>query len=91
VIGFDPDTHEATLVSLHPGVRLEEVLENTVSLARSQNLPRRRCPMQKRSACSGKKSTLRVFIWKQVCEGTRANRRFVIVHSVLCHFCRMRR
>jgi glutaconate CoA-transferase subunit B len=29
VIGFDPDTHEATLVSLHPVVRLEEVLENT--------------------------------------------------------------
>jgi acyl CoA:acetate/3-ketoacid CoA transferase beta subunit len=29
VIGFDPQTHEATLVSLHPVVRLEEVLENT--------------------------------------------------------------
>ena len=29
VIGFDPGTHEATLVSLHPVVRLEEVLENT--------------------------------------------------------------
>ena len=29
VIGFDPDTHAATLLSLHPVVRLEEVLENT--------------------------------------------------------------
>src|SRR5215831_7443868 len=29
VIGFDPDTHAATLVSLHPVVRLEDVLENT--------------------------------------------------------------
>ena len=29
VIGFDPDTHAATLVSLHPIVRLEDVLENT--------------------------------------------------------------
>jgi glutaconate CoA-transferase subunit B len=29
VIGFDPDTHSATLLSLHPVVRLEEVLENT--------------------------------------------------------------
>src|SRR5438874_4166134 len=29
VIGFDRDTHSATLLSLHPVVRLEEVLENT--------------------------------------------------------------
>jgi glutaconate CoA-transferase, subunit B len=29
VIGFDPDTHAATLVSLHPVVELEEVLEST--------------------------------------------------------------
>ena len=29
VIGFDPDTHSATLLSLHPMVRLEEVVENT--------------------------------------------------------------
>jgi len=29
VIGFDRDTHSATLLSLHPIVRLEEVLENT--------------------------------------------------------------
>ena len=29
VIGFDPDTHSAVLLSLHPVVRLEEVLENT--------------------------------------------------------------
>jgi glutaconate CoA-transferase subunit B len=29
VIGFDPESHEATLLSLHPVVRLEEVLENT--------------------------------------------------------------
>ena len=40
VIGFDPDTHEATLVSLHPGVRLEEVLENTgFRLHVPKNLP----------------------------------------------------
>ena len=29
VIGFDPLTHEATLISLHPVVTLEEVLEKT--------------------------------------------------------------
>jgi glutaconate CoA-transferase subunit B len=29
VIGFDPDTHAATLVSLHPVVELEAALENT--------------------------------------------------------------
>ena len=29
VLGFDPHTHSATLVSLHPFVRLEEVVENT--------------------------------------------------------------
>ena len=29
VIGFDPDTHSATLLSLHPMVGLEEVLEKT--------------------------------------------------------------
>jgi len=29
VIGFDRETHSATLLSLHPIVRLEEVLENT--------------------------------------------------------------
>jgi glutaconate CoA-transferase subunit B len=29
VIGFAPDTHAATLLSLHPMVGLEEVLENT--------------------------------------------------------------
>jgi len=29
VLGFDPKTHEATLVSLHPGVRLETLIENT--------------------------------------------------------------
>ena len=29
MIGFDRDTHSATLLSLHPVVRLEEVLENT--------------------------------------------------------------
>ena len=29
VIGFDPDTHAATLLSLHPMVGLEEVLEKT--------------------------------------------------------------
>ena len=29
VLGFDPKTHEASLLSLHPGVRLEQVLENT--------------------------------------------------------------
>lgn len=29
VLGFDPVTHSATLLSLHPGVRLEEMLENT--------------------------------------------------------------
>jgi glutaconate CoA-transferase subunit B len=29
VIGFDPDTHAATLLSLHPMVGLEEVLERT--------------------------------------------------------------
>src|ERR1043165_6844199 len=40
VIGFDPDTHEATLVSLHPVVRLEEVLENTgFRLHVPKNLP----------------------------------------------------
>src|SRR6185295_2471632 len=40
VIGFDPDTHEATLVSLHPAVRLEEVLENTgFRLHVPKNLP----------------------------------------------------
>ena len=29
VLGFDPNTHEALLLSLHPGIRLEQVLENT--------------------------------------------------------------
>ena len=29
VLGFDPETHSATLVSLHPAVRLEDVVENT--------------------------------------------------------------
>ena len=29
VLGFDPDTRSATLVSLHPAVRLEEVVGNT--------------------------------------------------------------
>lgn len=29
VIGFDPQTHAATLVSMHPAARLEDVLENT--------------------------------------------------------------
>ena len=29
VLGFDPETHSAALLSLHPGVRLEEVVENT--------------------------------------------------------------
>src|SRR5712691_4174031 len=29
VIGFDPDTHAATLLSLHPVARLEDVVENT--------------------------------------------------------------
>ena len=29
VIGFDPDTHSASLVSLHPQTRLEDVVENT--------------------------------------------------------------
>jgi glutaconate CoA-transferase subunit B len=29
VIGFDPHTHAATLVSLHPVARLEDVMENT--------------------------------------------------------------
>src|SRR3990172_4443636 len=29
VLGFDPETHAAALLSLHPGVRLEEVVENT--------------------------------------------------------------
>ena len=29
VLGFDPLTHSATLVSLHPGNRVEEVVENT--------------------------------------------------------------
>ncbi|HXJ17228.1 MAG TPA: CoA-transferase [Candidatus Polarisedimenticolia bacterium] len=29
VLGFDPNTHSACLVSLHPGTRLEEVIENT--------------------------------------------------------------
>src|SRR5215471_8915560 len=40
VIGFDRDTHEATLVSLHPGGSLEEVLENTgFRLHVPKNLP----------------------------------------------------
>ena len=40
VIGFDPETHEATLVSLHPVVRLEEVVENTgFSLHVPKDLP----------------------------------------------------
>jgi glutaconate CoA-transferase, subunit B len=40
VIGFDPDTHEATLVSLHPVARLEEVVENTgFRLHVPKNLP----------------------------------------------------
>jgi glutaconate CoA-transferase subunit B len=29
VLGFDPETHSATLVSVHPHVRLEDVVENT--------------------------------------------------------------
>lgn len=29
VLGFDPGTHLASLVSLHPGVALEDVIENT--------------------------------------------------------------
>jgi len=29
VIGFDPDTHSATLVSVHPHVRVEDVVKNT--------------------------------------------------------------
>jgi acyl CoA:acetate/3-ketoacid CoA transferase beta subunit len=29
VIGFDTVTHAATLISLHPGVQIEEVIENT--------------------------------------------------------------
>jgi len=29
VLGFDPNTHSATLVSLHPLARLEDVVENT--------------------------------------------------------------
>jgi glutaconate CoA-transferase subunit B len=29
VIGFDPQTHEATLVSVHPAVRLEDLLQDT--------------------------------------------------------------
>jgi len=29
VLGFDPETHSASLVSLHPQVRLEDVVENT--------------------------------------------------------------
>ena len=29
VIGFDPETHSAALLSLHPTARLDEVLENT--------------------------------------------------------------
>jgi acyl CoA:acetate/3-ketoacid CoA transferase beta subunit len=29
VIGFDPQTHAATLVSVHPVVQLEDVLQDT--------------------------------------------------------------
>jgi acyl CoA:acetate/3-ketoacid CoA transferase beta subunit len=29
VLGFDPQTHAVSLLSLHPGVRLEELIENT--------------------------------------------------------------
>jgi len=29
VIGFDTQTHEATLVSVHPAVRLEDVVQET--------------------------------------------------------------
>jgi glutaconate CoA-transferase subunit B len=29
VLGFDPQTHAASLLSLHPGVRVEELIENT--------------------------------------------------------------
>jgi len=29
VLGFDRDTHAVTLVSLHPGIQLEELVENT--------------------------------------------------------------
>ncbi len=29
VLGFDPDTHSASLVSLHPGIRMEELMEKT--------------------------------------------------------------
>jgi len=29
VLGFDSATHSATLVSVHPQVRLEDVVENT--------------------------------------------------------------
>ena len=40
VIGFDPETHAATLVSLHPVVRLEDVLRETgFPLHIPKNLP----------------------------------------------------
>ncbi len=29
VLGFDPDTHSACVLSLHPGIQLEELIENT--------------------------------------------------------------
>lgn len=29
VLGFDPKTHSASLLSLHPGIRVEELIENT--------------------------------------------------------------
>jgi glutaconate CoA-transferase, subunit B len=29
VLGFDPETREATLVSIHPGIRSQDVVENT--------------------------------------------------------------
>ena len=29
VLGFDAKTHAVSLVSLHPGVRLEDLIENT--------------------------------------------------------------
>jgi glutaconate CoA-transferase subunit B len=29
VLGFDPVTHQAELVSIHPGLRVQTVLDNT--------------------------------------------------------------
>jgi acyl CoA:acetate/3-ketoacid CoA transferase beta subunit len=40
VLGFDPATHEAALLSLHPGVRLRDVVENTgFDLHAKQSVP----------------------------------------------------